>query len=223
MFIHQTVRRNRSEFKIELLLKSLARNECTTATNNKIIEDISNNGSGTVNKETLSEYLDVLNRIFLIEDIKPFAPELRSGMRIKQAHKRHFTDPSLTCALLGAGQDSLMNDLYTFGFLFESMCLRDLLTYADAMSAKLFHFQNYNGDEADAVIQLDDGRWGCIEIKLGMNQVDKAASNLLKIQSMFKRNGSSVPAFLAVICGLSYAAYRRPDGVYVLPITALKP
>lgn len=215
--------RHRDKNKIELLLKSLARNECTTATNNKIIDDISNNGSGTVNKETLSEYLDVLNRIFLLEDIKPFAPELRSSMRIKQAYKRHFTDPSLACAMLGAGQNNLMDDLNTFGFLFESMCLRDLLTYAEALSAKLFHFQSYNGDEVDAVIQLDDGRWGCIEIKLGMNQVDKAASNLLKIHSMFERNSPSAPTFLAVICGLSYAAYRRSDGVYVLPLTALRP
>ena len=209
--------------KIELLLKSLARNESTTATNNKLIQDISDIDSQTINKETLSEYLEVLERLFIIENIKPFSPELRSGVRIKQAKKRHFTDPSLACALLGANEKKLLGDLNTYGFMFESLCERDLLTYAETISGELTHFQDYYNNEIDAVIQLDDGRWGCFEIKLGMNQVDKAAANLLKMNNFFKNSTSSSPAFLAVICGMTSAAYRRQDGVYVIPITALRP
>ena len=209
--------------KIELLLKSLARNESTTATNNKLIQDISDIDSQTINKETLSEYLEVLERLFIIENIKPFSPELRSGVRIKQAKKRHFTDPSLACALLGANEKKLLGDLNTYGFMFESLCERDLLTYAETISGELTHFQDYYNNEIDAVIQLDDGRWGCFEIKLGMNQVDKAAANLLKMNNFFKNSTSSSPAFLAVICGMTSAAYKRQDGVYVIPITALRP
>ena len=215
--------RKHDRYKIELLLKSLARNESSTATNNRLIQDISEVDSHTINKETLSEYLEVLERLFLIENIKPFSPELRSGTRVKQAKKRHFTDPSLACALLGANEKKLFGDLNTFGFMFESLCERDLLTYAEAISGELTHFQDYSNNEIDAVIQSDDGRWGCFEIKLGMNQVDKAAANLLKMNDFFKNNSSSSPAFLAVICGMTSAAYRRPDGVYVIPITSLRP
>ena len=111
----------------------------------------------------------------------------------------------------------------TYGFMFESLCERDLLTYAEAISGELTHFQDYSNNEIDAIIQSGDGRWGCIEIKLGMNQVDKAAANLLKMNNFFKNNSSSSPAFLAVICGMTSAAYRRPDGVYVVPITSLRP
>ena len=221
--IGRVTNRKHDRYKIELLLRSLARNESTTATNNKLIQDISDIDSQTINKETLSEYLEVLERLFLVENIKPFSPELRSGIRIKQAKKRHFTDPSLACALLGANRERLSGDLNTYGFMFESLCERDLLTYAEAISGELTHFQDYSNNEIDAIIQSGDGRWGCIEIKLGMNQVDKAAANLLKMNNFFKNNSSSSPAFLAVICGMTSAAYRRPDGVYVVPITSLRP
>ena len=137
-----------------MLLRSLARNESTTATNNKLIQDISDIDSQTINKETLSEYLEVLERLFLVENIKPFSPELRSGIRIKQAKKRHFTDPSLACALLGANRERLSGDLNTYGFMFESLCERDLLTYAEAISGELTHFQDYSNNEIDAILKI---------------------------------------------------------------------
>jgi len=161
--------------------------------------------------------------LFITDNQPPFASGVRSSVRVKQAEKRHFTDPSLACALLNVTVSSLMNDLETLGFLFESLCERDLRIYAQAFGGKLYHYQDYNNNEIDAVIELADGNWCAFEIKLGANQIDSAADNLLKINEQMKNDDKSKPPILlAVVCGLSNAAYRRPDGVYVLPITALK-
>ena len=138
------------------------------------------------------------------------------------AEKRHFCDPSLACALLNITPDKLIGDLETFGFMFEALCERDLRIYADSFGAELYHYQDYANREIDAVVELKDGRWCAFEIKLGANQIDKAAENLIKIRDKITLEGGKAPSVLAVICGMSNAAYQRKDGVFVVPITALK-
>lgn len=208
--------------KMRLLLRSLARNESTTATKSKLLNDIKENDDETIDAETITTYLDVFDRLFLIENQPPFSANIRSSVRVKQAEKRHFCDPSLACALLKATPDRLINDLETFGFLFEALVERDLKIYAEAFGANLFHYQDYHGKEIDAVIELEDGKWCAFEIKLGANQIEKAAASLTALRGHILEAGGSAPTVLCVICGLSNAAYIRPDGVFVVPITALK-
>ena len=208
--------------KMRLLLRSLARNESTTATKKKLASDIKEIDDESVDYDSVMTYLDVFERLFLLDNQKPFATNIRSSVRVKQTEKRHFCDPSLACALLKATPDRLINDLETFGFLFESLCERDLKVYAESFGAQLFHYQDYNNKEIDAVIELKDGRWCAFEIKLGANQIDKAAENLIVIRDKISEEGGKAPSVLCVICGMSNAAYKRPDGVFVVPITALK-
>ena len=213
----------RDVHKMHLLLRSLARNESTTASIQVLKKDISGVDNENIDDETISDYLDVLRRMFLIDNQLPFSPETRSSIRIKQAEKRHLADPSLVCALLKLTPQGLVNDLETFGFLFEALCVRDLRVYANAFGAELYHYQDYKNHEIDAVIELPDKRWCAIEIKLGANQIEKAAENLLKINAAIRDTNGQPASCLMVVCGLSNAAYQRPDGVYVLPITMLKP
>lgn len=214
----------RDERKMRFLLESLARNESTTASVSKLRTDISIATDMDITQETVNEYLEILKRCFLIEDQNAFTFSARSRNRLKQAPKRHLTDPSLACALLSLTTEKLIGDLNTFGFLFESLAEHDLDIYARSLNGNLYHYQDYSNREIDAVIELEDGRWGAFEIKLGASQIDKAAENLLKTERKIREdNAENAPAFLAVICGLSNAAYRRKDGVYVIPLTALKP
>lgn len=208
--------------KMRLLLHSLARNESTTATKKKLTNDIKQVDDEMVDNDTVTRYLDVFERLYLLDNQKPFSSNIRSSVRIKQAEKRHFCDPSLACALLNATPDKLINDLETFGFLFEALCERDIKIYAQSFGAQVFHYQDYAGREIDAVVELNDGRWCAFEIKLGANQIDKAAANLLEIYDKMASEGGKTPSVMCVICGMSNAAYKRPDGVYVVPITALK-
>ena len=212
----------RDKHKMELLLRSLARNEATTVTNKKLKNDIKEIDNEDIDVETVSVYLDVFQRLFLTDNQKPFEAKLRSSIRIKQAEKRHLSDPSLAAALLNATPEMLLNDLNTLGFLFEALCERDLKIYAESFDADLYHYQDYNNNEMDAVIAMPDGKWCGFEIKLGANQIDMAAENLIKIKNEIKANGGIAPDSLCVICGLSNAAYQRPDGVFVVPITALR-
>ena len=212
----------RDSRKIRLLLRSLARNESTTATNRTLKNDIKEIDDEDIDVETVATYLDIFNRLFLTDNQPPFSEKLRSSIRVKQAEKRHFCDPSLACALLNATPEKLIGDLETFGFLFESLCERDLKIYAESFGASLYHYQDYAGNEIDAVIELQDGGWCGIEIKLGANKIEEAAANLLHIRDEVVKDGSKAPSALIVLCGLSHAAYQRPDGVYVVPLTALK-
>lgn len=175
-----------------------------------------------VDYDTVATYLDVFERLYLFDNQKPFSSNISSSVRVKRAEKRHFCDPSLVCALLKISPDRLINDLETFGFLFEALCERDLKIYAESFGAQVFHYQDYGDREIDAVIELRDGRWCAFEIKLGANQIDKAAESLIEIKNKIIADGGIAPSILYVICGLSNAAYQRPDGVYVVPITALK-
>lgn len=209
--------------KMRLLLRSLARNESTTATNRTLKNDIKEVDDEDIDIDTVKEYLDIFERLFITDNQLPFSANIRSSVRIKQSVKRHFSDPSLACALLKVTPEGLINDLETLGFLFEALCERDLKIYAESFGAELYHYQDYHGKEIDAVIELPDGQWCAFEIKLGANQVDTAANNLLNIQrGITDTPDGNPPAILCVLCGMSNAAYRRTDGVYVVPITALK-
>ena len=213
----------RDTTKMRLLLRSLARNESTTATNKTLVKDIKAIDDEDIDGNTVAAYLDIFKRLFLTDNQPPFETNIRSSVRIKQAEKRHFSDPSLACALLRATPESLFNDLETLGFLFEALCERDLKIYAESFGANLYHYQDYRNQEIDAVIELPDGEWSAFEIKLGANQIDAAAANLLEIKRQIEEDPKGKPpAVLGVICGMSNAAYRRPDGVFVVPITALK-
>lgn len=208
--------------KMRLLLRSLARNESTTAAKKKLLNDIREFDDEAIDMDTIATYLDVFNRLFLLDNQLPFSANIRSSVRVKQAEKRHFCDPALACALLKATPDKLIGDLETFGFLFEALVERDLKIYAESFGANLYHYQDYNNKEIDAVVELKDGKWCAFEIKLGANQIDKAATELVALRNDIEKNGGVAPSVLCVICGLSNAAYVRPDGIFVVPITALK-
>lgn len=213
----------RDTSKIRLLLRSLARNESTTATNKTLIGDIKATFDEEIDSNTIAAYLDIFKRLFIIDNQPPFSTGVRSSVRIKQAEKRHLADPSLACALLRATPDSLLHDLETLGFLFEALCERDLRIYAESFGGGLYHYQDYRNQEIDAVVELPNGSWCAFEIKLGANQIDGAAANLLKIRKQIEADPKGQPpAVMCVLCGLTNAAYQRPDGVVVAPVTALK-
>lgn len=213
---------NRDKHKIKLLLKSLARNESTTVTNTTLKNDIKEKDYEDIDIDTVSSYLSALDKLYLLDNDEPFSTNVRSTVRIKQAEKRHFADPSIACSLLNLNEEKLINDLETFGFMFEAMVERDLKIYADSFDAKCYHYQDYSNKEIDCVIELEDGNWCCFEIKLGANAIDSAAKNLISIRDSIKNENGKVPKVLCVICGMIDAAYLREDGVYVVPITALK-
>lgn len=212
----------RDKNKMEMLLRSLARNESTVSGNNVLIKDIDNNVTEeevNVSRNTVTDYLDVLYRLHLIENQKSFMYKIRSRSNVGKNPKRHFTDPSLGCAALNITSEKLMNDLETFGLYFEALCERDLRIYAESIGAKLYHYRDNNtGLEIDSIIEISDGEYGAIEIKLGANKEEEAAASLKKFYDLAEIK----PKFMCIICGLYNAVVRRPDGIYVLPITALK-
>ena len=211
-----------SAHKAELLLRSLARNECTCVSDLSLLNDIRETENESLGRNTVTKYLESLNRLFLFNNQKPFSPNFRSSLRVKQMEKRHFSDPAMACALLNLTSTKLLQDLNTFGFLFESLVERDLDIYSQSFGGKLFHYQDYKNNEMDAVIELEDGEWCAFEIKLGAKRIEEGAKNLIKVSSEIAKSGGKPPKIQCVICGLSNAAYRRADGVYVVPITALK-
>ena len=211
-----------NKHKAQLLLRSLARNESTTVSDSSLLKDIIEQDNESMSRNTIAKYLEALNRLFLFNNQTPFSPNLRSSLRVKQAEKRHFSDPAMACALLNITADKLLGDLNTFGFLFEAMVERDLAVYAESFGAKLFHYQDYKNNEIDAVIELESGEWCAFEIKLGAKKIDEGAENLISVCNDIVAHGGKAPKIMCVICGLSNATYQRPDGVYVVPITALK-
>ncbi len=215
---------NRDKHKVRLLLKSLARNESTTVSNMTLKKDINEKDNEDIDIDTLASYLNALDRLFLLDNDEPFSTNVRSSVRVKQSEKRHFADPSIACSLLNIREENkLINDLETFGFLFEAMVERDLKVYADSFNAKCYHYQDYQDKEIDSVIELENGEWCAFEIKLGANQIEKAANDLVSLKKQIENENGKAPSVLCVICGLTNVAYQRPDGVYVVPITALKP
>ena len=208
--------------KIRRCINSLSRNESTVVSNKTIIKDIKEYDDDVIDDDTLSDYLKILKRMFITEDQFAFNPGLRSSYRVGKSPKRHLADPSLSIAAIEATPESLFDDLETYGFMFESMCERDLRIYAQCLRGRVGHYRDGRGNEIDAIIELANGHWGAFEIKLGMNQVDEAAEKLLKMNEKFQ-DSRRPPDFLCVLVGLSSYAYRREDGVYVVPITALGP
>lgn len=213
----------RNTHKMRLLLRSLARNESTTVSNKTLKNDIKEIDDEDIDTATIADYLNILDRLFITDNQKPFSTKIRSSVRIKQSEKRHLCDPSLACALLNITPHMLLNDLETLGFLFESLCERDLKIYAESIDAHVYHYQDYKNREIDTIIELNDGRWCAIEIKLGANQIESAAENLKKIYEEMEKDPKSIlPSAMIIVCGLSNAVYQREDGIYVVPLTALK-
>ena len=208
--------------KAKLILKSLARNESTTASNQVILNDIIQNDKSSISKNTLVKYLDALNRMYLFNNQEPFSPNIRSSLRVKQQEKRHFSDPAMACALLNLTPKKIISDVYNFGFMFEALVERDLSIYAQAINAKLFHYQDYNNNEIDSIIELEDGSYCAIEIKLGLSKAEEGAKNLVKACNEIVKNGGREPIMKCVIYGVGNTAYQNEDGVYIFPLTSLK-
>jgi len=204
---------------VRKLLRSLARNISTMAKITTIRDDIS--GDDTLSEKTVASYMNALRRIFVIEDLPAWSPNMRSKTALRSTPKRHFADPSIAATLLRVSPEGLMKDLNTFGLLFESLCIRDLRVYAQANDGEVYHFHDKNGLEADAIIELYDGRWAAVEVKMGAGMADEGAKNLLKLKGKVDTDKMGEPSFLAVITATEYA-YRREDGVYVVPIGCLK-
>ena len=214
----------RDKGKMTMLLKSLARNESTVVTNSTLMKDtneIENDADRIESRVTVDDYLNVLNRLHIIENQNAYSENYRSPNRIGKAPKRHFTDVSLACASLDLTKDKLLNDLRTFGFMFEALCERDLRIYIEYLGGKLFHFRdNVTGLEVDSILEFNDGEYAAIEIKLGFNQVDEAKKNLLN----FYNNMVKKPKFMCIVVGFTDVIAKDPEtGIYIVPITALKP
>ena len=213
--------KKRDRNKMQMLLRSLARNESTIASNETLIRDIIENDNDSINKETVGEYLNVLNKLHLIKNQNAFNTNVRSKENIGKSFKRHFVDPSIACALLNLNYNKMINDLNTFGFLFESLVERDLRIYSSYNDGELRHFRdNVSGLEVDAIVVNNDGDYGAIEIKLGANQIEDAKANLLK----FYDKSDKKPKFMCIICGLWNSVVKDKDtGIYIIPINSLKP
>lgn len=203
--------------KMERLLKALARNNATIVSKTTLRNDIDEDSK--IDIDTISNYLSVFKRLFVIEEIPPFSPNIRSSVRVGRTVKRIFVDSSLACGLIGASEDKLIGDLHTFGFMFENLVLRDLLIYAESIGARVYHYRDDKNREVDAIIELEDGRYGAFEIKLGANGVDNGAASLLRFKEALDDDKLVV---LVVITGLGNAAYKRDDGVIVVPINQLR-
>lgn len=205
--------------KISRFMRSLARNESTTASRNTVRKDL----NGEISDDTANNYMGILTRLFQIDDILPYSPSVRSSLRVKQMPKHHYVDPSIPAALLRLNVKSLMNDFETFGFLFESLVLRDLQIYSAVNGFNLYHYQDYRDNEVDAVVEADDGAFGLIEIKLGTGDIEKGIKTLIKTNKALIETSGRGASFLCVISGLTPYAYKDPSGVIVVPLTALKP
>lgn len=206
--------------RVRLLLRSLARNIATQASLQTIKDDIEATDI-TVSDKTIALYLNALRRIFVVEDLPAWSPSLRSRTAIRTSSKRHFADPSIATAVMRANPEGVLSDFKTFGFLFESLCTRDVRIYSQAIDGDVFHYRDKSGLEADLVIKLRDGRWAAIEVKLGNKQIEEAAQNLLALKSKINADIMGEPSFIMVLTGGQYA-YRRNDGVWVVPVGCLK-
>ena len=211
----------RDPSRVARLLASLARNVATHAAATTLAKD-TGGAEGPLKDDTVREYLGALERLMVVEDQPAWAPHLRSKHRLRTAPKRHFVDPSLAVAALRATPDRLLGDLNLFGFLFESLVVRDLRIYAQAADARVSHYCDSGGLEVDAIIETGDGRWMAFEVKLGQGQIDEAAASLVRFAARIDTARCGSPALLGVIVATGYG-YRRDDGVAVIPIGALGP
>lgn len=206
------------------LMRSYARNQGTQASVGTILADIKTNESDTLSENTVYNYIKALKKIFVIEDSLAWNPNLRSKSAIRTSDTRYFIDPSIATAALGLGPADLINDLKTFGLLFETLCIRDLRVYADSINGTVYHYRDKNNLECDAVVHLKNGSYGLIEIKLGGDDsINEGAENLLKLASKIDTDKMKQPSFLMVLTGIGNYAYKRTDdNVLVVPIGCLK-
>jgi predicted AAA+ superfamily ATPase len=211
----------RDPIKVGRLIASLARNIATKASVITLAKDAAHDGE-EIHRQTVSDYLDVLERLMVVEDQPAWSTHLRSSATLRKSPKRHFVDPSLAAAALRATPDTLYSDLNLFGLLFESLVLRDLRVYAQADDGAVSHYRDSTGLEVDAIVETGDGRWGAFEVKLGAGQIESAAAGLLRFQDRVDTTRAGKPSVLAVITP-SGLGYRRADGVSVVPIGALGP
>ncbi|MCL2067359.1 MAG: DUF4143 domain-containing protein [Treponema sp.] len=211
----------RNSSKLHVLLRSLARNNATTVSDATLTRDIAGNDT-MLSRNSIADYTADLKRIFVIEEIPGWMPGIRSKTRIRMSGKLIFADPSLAIAALGIGRQRLLEDLNTYGFMFENLCLRDLYAYAELHGASLYHYRDNSNLEVDAIVEMKDGAWGAFEIKLGENQVEGAAQTLLRLKKKIVSDGAREPSCLVVMTG-GGLGWKREDGVYVIPVNALKP
>lgn len=214
---------SRNSERTRLLLRSYARSQGGQVSIGAIRQDMMANDDETLADKTVQSYIGALKKIFVIEDMPAWNPNLRSKTAIRSADTRYFVDPSIAVAALGLGPEDLVNDLETFGLLFETLCVRDLRVYADALDGMVYHYRDKNGLECDAVIHLRNGAYGLVEIKLGgAAAIEKGASTLMELASKIDTTKMKVPAFLMVLTAVGDYAYQRKDGIYVVPVGCFK-
>ena len=214
---------SRNPERVKRLMRSYARNQGAQVSNTLLYEDMVVNEAETFDSDTVYSYVNALKKIFVIEEMEAWNPNLRSKAAIRTSNTRYFVDPSIAAAALGLGPQDLIEDLNTFGLLFETMCIRDLRVFAEVLNGNVYHFRDKTGLECDAVIHLRNGVYGLIEIKLGGDRlIEEGAENLKKLGNKIDTTKMRAPAFLMVLIGVGDYAYRRQDGVYVVPIGCLK-
>lgn len=213
----------RNPERAKLLLRSYARNISQQVPLSTIRKDMLANDSSTLDEDTVTDYIKALKKLFVIEDLTAWNPNLRSKAAIRTTDTRHFVDPSIGTASLGLGPKDLINDLKSFGFFFEDMAVRDLRVYAEALDGKLYHYRDSTGLECDTVLHRRNGSYALLEVKLGgKDLIDEGAANMLKLSQNIDTDKMPSPSFMAVIIGVGNYAYQREDGVYVIPIGCLK-
>ncbi len=210
---------NRDSTRMAKIMRSLSRNISTQAPDTTIAADLNEKENDKAHINTVRDYINALKKLHIVDDLKAWNPKLRSKAAVRTSDTRHFCDPAIAAYFLGASPRNLMNDLRTYGCLFESLVVRDLRTYVRGIGGDVYHYRDSDGLEADAVLHLRDGRWGAAEVKLGAGMIDEAAENLKKLENKVDSLDSS--SFLAVITCTNYA-FRRDDGVYVVPICCLR-
>lgn len=209
--------------RVKRLMRSLSRHQGTQASLATIYQDLQGNNDGSLNEDTIASYIKALKRIFVVEDMPAWNPNLRSKTAVRTSDTRYFVDPSIAVAALGIGPKDLINDLETFGLLYETMAVRDLRVYAEALDGMVYHYRDKNNLECDAVIHLRNGHYGLVEIKLGGSDlIEQGATSLKTLAQKIDTSRMPVPSFLMVLVGVGNYAYRREDGVYVVPIGSLK-
>lgn len=215
----------RSSERVQRLMRAYARHQGTQAPIATLKEDLKNNDTTTLDEDTISSYLDALRKIFVVEDMPAWNPNLRSKTAIRTTDTRYFVDPSIATAALGLGPTDLMNDLNSMGFFFETLCVRDLRVFAESLNGKVYHYRDKSGLECDAVVHLRNGQYGLIEIKLGGDSLIKdGATTLNALEEQIDTTRMKSPAFKMILTATGEYAYRRTeDGIYVVPIGCLKP
>lgn len=213
----------KNEERVRRIMRSFARNQGSQTPTTAIANDILANDSSSVNEDTVQTYIKALKKIFVIEDMPAWNPNLRSKSAIRTSDTRYYVDPSIASASLGLGPDDLLNDLNTFGLLFETLCVRDLRIFAESLNGSVYHYRDNTGLECDAVIHLRNGKYGLIEIKLGGDDlIEEGAKTLKKLKDCIDTTKMNKPSFLMVLTGIGKYAYKREDGVLVIPIGVLK-